>query len=134
MDSHRQPVRALELLAHLVPKEVIERVRNLARQIEREDYVKDYMASKGLIIAVAGVGVASACVLLAVVLLKFLFRNFAPLSPWLKFALLLFGFAACIGITLALMYLLLSFLQRAALAKRTQEEEQRQRDSLEHDV
>lgn len=123
MASHPQPGKAIELLGQLAPRDALERAHDLAQQMERDEYVRKYIASRGLMVAGVGAGATACCLLIVMALLSQI--DFEPLAPWVRITLLLFGFSLWLGGTLGLMYWLLSTLQRSALTKQEKEENPR---------
>jgi hypothetical protein len=119
--DHPSP-KALELLTQFAPQDVLERARDLARQIEQDEYVKNYIARRGFSVAVAAILVTLVFCLVTGVLLTRLPITISSLAGWQRIAALGFGAIFCTGGTVTSMYFILSWLRRGALAERAQKE------------
>lgn len=114
----RQPNRALERLAEWVPAEVLLRARDLAHRIEQDDYIRDYVARRGAIVAAVGMASTVCLGLAAMMLIAQLAPYLWPLPLWMYVGTVLVALAAWVAGTLLVMVRLLSAMERAALAAR----------------
>lgn len=128
MATDRQATKAMELLAQLAPAEVLKKARDLAREIVRDDYVRDYMARWALVVVITGIAAAAFSSLLvaaAAVLVSPLVHSYAP---WLGWLMPVLAVALWIGGSLLPMLPLLRWLRRRALRQLAEMEADRRCD------
>jgi len=118
MATEQQRRAALGLLGELVPAGILGRARALARQIEQDEYVRDYLAKNA--IAIIALGLIAMLVSTAVIgsLLDYLFRELGPVASWIKIPIAGFGIALWFAGILMPLYFLLLRMQRDALRAR----------------
>ena len=126
MIDHQQPTKALALLAHLVPREVLDKARVLAREIEREDYIKDFIAKRGILVATAGAVVTLLTFFLTIGALGRFLKLFPSMAPWVALIAVLFGLLLWLCVIIGFMYFFLSSLRNKAIEKHAQEESRKQ--------
>jgi hypothetical protein len=108
--------QAVELLAQFAPDDVLARAKALARQIERDEQVRSYLARRGLLIVAAGIAAMALGGALAYGFLAVALPG-AGSAPWWRWPALLLAGLLWLAVSLGLMTLVLSALQRAALRK-----------------
>jgi len=108
--------RALALLAELAPGEVLAKAKALAVQIEREERVRSYMAGRPVLLVASGLAALSLASAIVYGLLTYLLPLAVSALPGLRLPLLLLAALLWLAIIVGLMFPVLSFLQRAALA------------------
>lgn len=108
---------ALEMLAALAPREVLQRAAELARNMERNEKVRRYLQARAVLIA--GVGVAALVVGMMPVgaSLGLWSEEIRALPGWLQGTVYIAALLAWLGFVLGAMFLLLSRLEREALAE-----------------
>ncbi|MDP1982038.1 MAG: hypothetical protein Q8K23_05815 [Sulfuritalea sp.] len=122
MSDRPQPNKALELLSQFVPRDVLERAMELARQIQRDEYIRNYLERRSLIIGLVAVGATGGGFFLVFFLFDQVLLKFAPFAPWQRLALMLSAVVLWLGGVVVVMYWLFSRLQRGALAQRARTE------------
>lgn len=100
----------------------MERARDLARQIERDDYVRKYIEERGFLVALFGTATGISWAVIVWALLSRIALVFAPLGQTLKWTFLVLGLVLWLGLITLFMYALLSKLEQSALQRRAQEQ------------
>jgi hypothetical protein len=115
--------KALELLAQFVPTDVMTKAHELARRIEVEEYVRNYIARRAPLVLVSSLGAMALSFFVVVKTLnvvRLLLVAFAQWSP-MPTTILVFGAALWVASVTALVSLLLWRLQKAAMREHEQE-------------
>ena len=122
MATDQQRQAALGVLAELVPADVLGRARELAQGIERDEYVREYLARHASGIVAVGMVAMLAATAVTGSLLTYAFRHLGPLATWMTIAIAIVGVLLWLAGILVPLYFKLTSLQRAALRKREREQ------------
>jgi hypothetical protein len=115
MATEQQRRGALGLLAELVPAGVLSRARELAQQMERDEYVRGYLARNAIAIVPLGLIAILISTAGTAFLLSYLLQALGPVAFWIKILIVCFGVALWLACILIPLFFLLSRLQREAL-------------------
>jgi len=111
--AHQQPNQALRLLSHYAPRAVMEKARDLAPQLEREEAFRAYLLKKMWLIIPSAFLFAAFSFIIGTLL----FRGALPYAPdaaWARRVLLFVAVGIALAGFLLQLYFLLSGLQRRA--------------------
>jgi uncharacterized membrane protein len=122
MATDQQRQAALGVLAELVPADVLGRAHELAQEIERDEYVREYLARHASGIVAAGMFAMLVATAATGSLMTYAFRELGALATWMNVAIAVLGVLLWLAGILVPLYFKLRSLQRAALRKREQEQ------------
>ena len=120
MNDPQHPNRAIAMLAHLAPRDVLMQARDLARELQHEEYISQYIEEYGGRLTLAGVALGIFSFILIATGIARLTHFLRPVSPFTSKLLLLLGCALWLAVMALAIYLALAALARRAEAKLSQ--------------
>lgn len=114
MTPSRKPSRAIEFLVRLAPPDVLKQAHDLAQEMARDDYVRDYLARRAFLVVGAGLAALGVATYLIGGVLPFVLPSVLAIAPWSKLIVLALVAALWIGVVVILMMPLLRWLLRRA--------------------